>query len=445
VAEVTGGTFVAPTRSTQDTRDWSGVPIDGVVIDSRLTTGGQLFVAIKAERDGHAFVPAAVEAGAAAVMVDRAKLPEGLGVPAVVVDDTSAALLDLGSAARSRMAGNVIGITGSVGKTSTKDLTAAAVGAGLAVTASERSFNNELGVPLTLANAPESTEVAVIEMGARGPGHIALLCRIARPTIAIVTSVAAAHTELFGTLDNIAVAKGELVEALPPEGAAVLNSDDHRVAAMASRTRARALFYSTASQDSDLFAENIRLDDQLRATFKARTPWGSVVVSLGASGAHQVPNALAALGAAGVCGVDVEAAAAALARAQLSPWRMELSRTGSGAVLINDSYNANPASMKAALDALAALHAVRRVAVLGEMAELGDRSEDEHRAVAAYAEGLGIEVIAVGTHAYGREPVAGTDAAELLLADLSADDAVLVKASRVAGLERLAARLTGRS
>jgi UDP-N-acetylmuramoyl-tripeptide--D-alanyl-D-alanine ligase len=400
-----------------------------------------MFVAIKGERDGHLFVAAAVEAGAGAVMVETAQIAEGLPVPAIVVGDTSAALLALGSAARARLAGEVVGITGSVGKTSTKDLTAAALGAGKQVTASERSFNNELGVPLTLANAAESTEVAVIEMGARGPGHIALLCSIARPTVAVVTAVAAAHTELFGTLDNIAVAKGELVEALPASGTAVLNGDDERVAAMAERNAGRTLLYSTARSDSDLFAENIRLDNQLRPSFKARTPWGNVFVSLGARGAHQVPNALAALGVAGVCGVDMERAAADLAQAKLSPWRMELTRTRGGAALINDSYNANPASMRAALDALASLPARRRVAVLGEMAELGERSDEEHVAIADYADSLGVDLITVGTAAYGREPVGGIDDAERLLADLSPEDAVLVKASRVAGLERLAERL----
>ena len=419
--------------------------LESVIIDSRLARGGELFVAIKAERDGHQFVPAAVQAGAAAVMINPDKIPEGLGVPAVVVDDTGAALLALGSAARARLAGEVVGITGSVGKTSTKDLAAAALATGRTVAASERSFNNELGVPLTLANAPAGTDVTVVEMGARGPGHIALLCRVARPTIAVVTSVAAAHTEAFVTLDNVAAAKSELVEALPVGGTAVLNADDERVEAMAARTKASTLFYSVSSEAADLFAADIRLDDELRPSFVARTPWGSAEVVVGARGSHQVPNALAALAVACTCGVGLDAAASGLAGARLSPWRMELTRTANGALLLNDSYNANPASMKAALEALAALPARRRIAVLGEMAELGERSAGDHLAVADLAERLGIDVVAVGTDSYGQSPAAGIDEAQRLVGDLGPGDAVLVKASRVAGLERLAARLVGDS
>ena len=442
MAEATGGKIIWEDRDDPDGPD---VRIESVIIDSRLADGGELFVAIKAERDGHQFVGAAVEAGAAAVMVDDDKILQSLGVPAVVVEDTGAALLALGSAARGRLAGEVVGITGSVGKTSTKDLAAAALAVKWTVTASERSFNNELGVPLTLANAPTGTEVTVVEMGARGPGHIALLCRVARPTIAVVTSVAVAHTEAFRTLDNVAAAKAELVESLPSEGTAILNADDDRVAAMAARTQAGKVFYSVSNDKADLLATDIRLDDELRTRFVARTPWGRADVVVGARGAHQVPNALAALAVAGVCGVPLEAAASGLAGARLSPWRMELTRTATGGLLLNDAYNANPASMKAALESLAALPASRRIAVLGEMAELGDRSADEHVAVAVLADRLGIEVLPLGTDLYGRRPAAGIDEAERLLGELRPGDAVLVKASRVAGLERLASRLSRNS
>ncbi|HEX4862902.1 MAG TPA: UDP-N-acetylmuramoyl-tripeptide--D-alanyl-D-alanine ligase [Acidimicrobiales bacterium] len=442
VAEATGGKVVAAHGAGRtDVQPTLG----GVVIDSRLVSGGELFVAIKAQRDGHGFVGDAVRGGALAVMVDDGKLSEGLTVPAVVVGDTGEALLALGSAARRRLSADVVGITGSVGKTSTKDLASAALSRDRRVTASERSFNNELGVPLTLANAPVSTEVAVIEMGARGPGHIALLCRVAQPTVAVVTAVAAAHTEMFRTLDNVAAAKGELVEALPPGGTAILNADDSRVASMASRTGARALFYSAEGAHADLVAVDTRLDDQLRPTFTARTPWGTARVQLEARGAHQVQNALAALAVAGVCGVDVGEAAAGLAQATLSPWRMELTETSSGALLLNDAYNANPASMKAALESLASLPATRRIAVLGTMAELGERSAKEHLAIARFAGDLGIEVVAVGTADYGRPAAAGIEEVIDFLGDLEGGDAVLVKASRAAGLERLATRLSERS
>jgi UDP-N-acetylmuramoyl-tripeptide--D-alanyl-D-alanine ligase len=417
----------------------------GVSIDSRALLPGALFVALRAVRDGHQWIPAALEAGAGGLLVDRtwrpaAELP-ALGVPTVAVDDTAAALLAVGSAARDRLAATVIGITGSVGKTSTKDLTRAALSASRRTAASERSFNNELGVPLTLANAPPDAEAAVIEMGARGPGHIARLCRVARPAIGVVTAVAAAHTEAFGDLEAVAAAKAELVQSLPAGGTAILNADDPRVSAMATQTAARVLRYSSSGVTADVVADGLALDGELRPRFAVHSSWGSAEVRLEARGAHQVGNALAALAVALCCGVPLDAAAGALSGAPLSPWRMELHRLGTGATLLNDAYNANPASMTAALEALAALPARRRVAVLGEMAELGPRSPQEHQAVAGLAGRLGVEVVAVGTTAYGVAPIETLDQAVAALGTLRAGDAVLIKGSRVAGLERLAARL----
>ena len=440
VALATGGTLVVGQQAEPGS-------LSGVSIDTRRLAPGALFVALRAERDGHRWIRSAVEAGAGAVLVDEAWARSAPGPestpPFVVVADTSAALLDLGRAARSRLTAQVTGVTGSVGKTSTKDLAAAALGARLRTTASEKSFNNELGVPLTLANAPEDTEAAVIEMGARGPGHIARLCQVARPDIGVVTAVVAAHTEHFGDLEGVAAAKAELVEALPAAGTAILNGDDPRVRAMAGRTTARVLLYSAAAEpvQADLVAEQVLLDDELRPQFVVRGPWGSTSVRLGARGAHQVGNALAALAVAWCCGVPLDDAAAALTSAPLSPWRMELRRSLAGAVILNDAYNANPASMVAALDALAALPARRRVAVLGEMAELGPSSRADHQAVAERAERLGLELLPVATDAYGPGAVTGIEEAVAALGPLGPGDAVLVKASRVAGLERLAAVL----
>ncbi len=419
--------------------------LTGVSIDSRSINAGNLFVAIRAERDGHDFIGAAVRCGAAGLLVDRSRMPAVEGsIPVIVVGDTADALLDIGEAARSRLDVPVVGITGSVGKTSTKDMAAATLASRFVTVSSEKSFNNELGVPLTLANAPESTEVAVIEMGSRGPGHIAKLSRVARPTIGVVTAVAAAHTEVFGGLDQVADAKAELVEAIPERGTVVLNADDHRVLAMAERTTAEVLAYSALSPPSDradIFAQAVVLDDHLRPAFSVHTPWGSGRVRLEARGAHQVGNALAALAVALRCGVDLDAATTALTDAGLSPWRMELTRTPVGAFVLNDAYNANPASMAAALQALSEIKASRRLAVLGLMAELGDRSEGEHRAITQMTARLGIELIPFATDAYGVRPVADIDEALERLGPLRSGDAVLVKASRVAGLERLAARL----
>jgi UDP-N-acetylmuramoyl-tripeptide--D-alanyl-D-alanine ligase len=452
VAGATGGRLHPASSAGAD------ATLTGVDVDSRRLAPGMLFVALRAERDGHSWVPAALTAGAGAVMVDEAGLGSLTGaaatgprapiievpieVPIVEVLDTSAALLDLGRAARGRTGGPVVAITGSVGKTSTKDLTAAAVGAGRRVAASEKSFNNEIGVPLTLANAPESTEVAIVEMGARGPGHLRLLCEVARPEVGVVTAVVAAHTDAFGSLEAVAAAKSELVESLPGAGTAILNADDVRVDAMAARTAAGVLRYSASGRPgADVVAEGVQMDEQLRPSFRVVTPWGRAPVVLAARGAHQVGNALAALAVAGVCGISIDAAAGALARAELSPWRMDLRRARSGAAVLNDAYNANPASMSAALHALAALPGGRKVAVLGEMAELGDRSAAEHLAVAGLARSLGFELVAVDTPAYGVIPVSGIEAAAAAIEPLGPDDAVLVKASRVVGLERLVVRL----
>jgi UDP-N-acetylmuramoyl-tripeptide--D-alanyl-D-alanine ligase len=422
--------------------------LTGVGIDTRVLAPGALFVAVRAERDGHRWIDAAVLAGAGALLVDGAwagsggRLPDS--TPVVVVADTREALLGLGAVARNRLNATVTGITGSVGKTSTKDLAAAALSATKRTAASEKSFNNELGVPLTLANAAEDAEAAVIEMGARGPGHIARLCAVSRPQLGVVTAVAAAHTELFGDLDAVAAAKAELVEALPGAGTAILNLDDPRVRDMGGRTPARVLTYSARGDraiGADLVAERVGLDERLRPCFVARSPWGAPTVRLQVHGAHQVGNALAALAIAAVSGVPIEAAAEALSTTRMSPWRMELQYTRAGAAILNDAYNANPASMAAALAALAALPAKRRVAVLGVMAELGSLSQSEHAAVAALAAQLGVEVLAVATDAYASRWVADIDEAVAALGPLGPGDAVLVKASRVAGLERLASRL----
>ncbi|MBM3662056.1 MAG: UDP-N-acetylmuramoyl-tripeptide--D-alanyl-D-alanine ligase [Actinobacteria bacterium] len=416
--------------------------IEGLSIDSRTLRPGQLFAAVRGERDGHDFVADAVAAGAGACLVERVDAEALSGTPALVVDSVSDALAALARLARDRIeataAGRVVGVTGSVGKTTTKDLLASVLRQQYLTAASEKSFNNELGVPLTLANAPDDVEALVVEMGARGDGHIRTLCDLARPSVAVVTLVAAVHSEFMGGLDRIAATKGELVESLPAGGVAVLNADDERVAAMASHTASRVL---TFGDGGDVRAEDVRLDAELRATFTLRTPDGSIPVHLGVRGEHNVTNALAAAAAAWALGVDIDGTAAGLAAPELSPWRMELVRPASGAVLLNDSYNANPTSMTAALRALAEVDATRRVAVLGYMAELDD-AVAEHRRVAEVADQLGIEVVAFATDLYGVDPVEGIDAAVSALGSLGPGDAVLIKASRSVGLERLVAAIS---
>ncbi len=427
VAGATGGQLVGP-----------DVEVDGVTIDSRRVRGGELFVPVVAERDGHDYVAGALAAGAAAYLSSRP--PQG--ATAVVVDDTVAALAALGGYARSRLPERVVGITGSVGKTSVKDLLSAALSPRWRTAASVGSHNNELGVPLTLVGAPDDAEAVVVEMGARFPGDLRFLCGIARPTVAVVTAVSLVHTETFGTLEDVARAKAELVEALPAHGTAVLNADDALVAAMARRTPARVLGYGL--ERGEVRADGIALDAELRPSFTLRSPWGDASVTLAVRGRHQVANAVAAAASALACGAEPDEVATGLARAHLSPWRMALTRSPSGALVLNDAYNANPASTLAAMQALAELDVSRRVAVLGTMAELGEVSAREHGRVAAAAAELGIRVVAVAEPAYGGELVEGIEAALDALGELGEGDAVLVKGSRVAGLERLAERLAKR-
>lgn len=429
VAAATGGELVGP-----------DVEVDGATIDSRRVGAGELFVPIVAERDGHDFISDALAAGAAASLSSSGRPVDGT---TVVVDDTGAALVALGRVARARLADRVVAVTGSVGKTSVKDLLSAALAARWSTVASAGSFNNELGVPLTLLGATEGTEAVVVEMGSRGAGDLRFLCSIAAPTVGVVTGVGLVHTETFGTIEGVARAKAELVEALPADGTAVLNADDPRVAAMAVVTPASVLRYGSAGAGADVSATDVDLDGELRPSFRLRSPWGDADVRLAVRGRHQVANALAAAAAALACGVVPDAVAAGLGQAALSPWRMALERSASGALILNDAYNANPLSVAGALRALAELAASRRIAVLGTMAELGEVSAAEHRAVAALAAELGVRVVAVGEPAYGCELVDGVDEALAALGPVGEGDVVLVKGSRVARLERLAARLVG--
>lgn len=429
---------------TGGTVDGPDVEVTGAGIDSRTIQPGQLFVPVTGVRDGHDFVAAAVSAGAPAYLTTRQ--PVGTGT-AVVVDDTERALRELAIVARARVR-YTVGVTGSVGKTSTKDLLARCLAARWSTGASVGSFNNELGVPLTLLDAPDDADVVVVEMGARAPGHIAWLCDIATPTVAVVTTVAGVHLETFGTIERVAAAKGELVQALPDDGTAVLNADDQRVAAMRRLARGRVLTYSaTGDAAADLCADGVEVDASLQPRFTLRSPWGERPVRLGVRGAHNVVNALAAAGAALALDVPLDAVCEQLAAATLSRWRMELWRSASGAQVLNDSYNANPTSMAAALRALVQLPARRHVAVLGRMAELGEGSAEAHREIGELARSLGVVVVAVGEPAYGADTVDVPDDALAALArlGLGPDDAVLVKGSRSAGLEVVAQQLAGDS
>jgi UDP-N-acetylmuramoyl-tripeptide--D-alanyl-D-alanine ligase len=422
IAEAVSGTLVGP-----------DVTVDGASFDSRAVRRGELFVPIVAERDGHDFVPAAREAGAGAYLTSQPPV----GGTAIVVDDTAAALMTLAGWARRRLDVPVVGVTGSVGKTSTKDFIAAALGATRRVTANMRSFNNEQGLPVTILGAPDDVEALVVEMGMRGLGEIARLCGIARPTIGVVTRVAASHTERVGGIEGVARAKRELIEQLPSDGIAVLNADDERVAGMASVAPGDVVHFGRTGADVRITL--LELDDLARARFVIETPWGTRQLELAASGEHMASNAAAAIAVAGVVEGTIDAAVEALACAAVSAMRMEVTRTAAGAVVVNDAYNANPDSMRAALDSLAAMTADRRVAILGPMAELDDPPAGHARVMADAIE-RGIEVIATGTDLYGIRPV---DDPVRALGAIGPGDVVLVKASRSGGLERLVDELLG--
>lgn len=420
IAKITGGDHGGPPAA-----------ILRAVIDSRIARQGDIFIPVRGDRDGHDYIPAALDAGVAAYLTEY----EPVGGTAIRVGDTLRALHDLGRAARNRVPDLVVAVTGSVGKTTVKELCLGAFRHLGAVEASPASYNNELGVPLTLINATAPIDALIVEMGARGQGHIRQLCAIARPKVGIVTAVDAAHLEQFVTLEEVARAKGELVEALPASGLAVLNGDDPLVAPMAGITEARTVTFGLSSS-ADVHAGDIRMDSDLRARFRLSSPWGSADICLAVNGRHQVANALAAATPALWAGLVPTQVADGLARVTAPDGRMVIRHAPSGAVIIDDTYNANPASVRAAFQSLAALRVERRIAVLGLMAELGDMSQSAHRAIAADAEQLGIELISVDTDLYGISPTPIGDVADRI-GPLDDRCAVLVKGSRVAALERV--------
>jgi UDP-N-acetylmuramoyl-tripeptide--D-alanyl-D-alanine ligase len=426
-----------------------------VVVDSREVVPGGLFVAVKGERaDGHDFAAAATAAGAAAVLAERP-----VAVPAVVVADSVTALGDLGRSVVDRLdQAAVVAVTGSSGKTGTKDLLSQVLAARGPLVAPPGSYNTDIGVPLTVLAADTSTRTLILEMGARGLGHIARLCRIAPPTVGVVLNVGSAHLGEFGDRDSIGRAKAELVEALPVGGTAVLNGDDPVVRRMATQTEARVLMFG-ASVHADLRAQDVGLDAAGRAHFTLVAPDGTAAVALTVVGEHNVANALAAAGVAHALGLRVDLVAAELSKARaISRWRMEVTERPDGITVVNDAYNANPESMRAALKALVAMAGGRRTwAVLGEMRELGDASAADHDALGRLAVRLDVNrLVAVGSAARAVHLGAAHEgswadeaawvpdigaALDLLRQQLRPGDVVLVKASRAAGLERLAEAL----
>lgn len=444
VCEATNGEahHLAPTEVITDVR-----------IDSRDISEGCLFIAIKGERvDGHDFAAAVVAAGATAVLSGRV-----LDQPCIVVDDPVLALGRLAHWVRTRLLTcTVIGVTGSSGKTSTKEFIGGVLSADGPTVCPEGSFNTEVGVPLTILKADENTKYLVLEMGMRGEGQIRYLTEIALPSVGVIVNVGTAHAELLGSREAIARAKGEIVDSLPSDGFAILNGDDPLVAAKAADTKANVVLFGRGV-DCDVRATDVRLDAAARPSFTLTYDNESEAVTLKVHGEHFVQNALAAASVALSLGVSFDVVAAGLRIAGLdSKWRMEVRELGNNITLVNDSYNANPESMRAALAATASMAAGRRSwAILGEMRELGESSNEEHASLGRAAADMGIDrLVCIGdalaataeaAEAAGLKSVLVTDiedAVRIVTVEAITGDVILVKASRGIALERVADALS---
>jgi UDP-N-acetylmuramoyl-tripeptide--D-alanyl-D-alanine ligase len=436
-----------------------GVAIHGVSVDSRQVADGSLFVALPGERvDGHAFVVDALRAGAAAALVERS-VSGGAG-PEIVVADTLRALGDLAAWWRARHPVRIVGITGSTGKTMAKEIVADVLSGSLRTLRSEGNLNSVIGLPMSLLRLEAVHEAAVLEMGMYTTGEIARLVEIARPEVGVVLAVHATHLERAGSLERIAQAKSELPAGLPRDGLAVLNADDHRVVAMRALTPARTWTFGLGA-DADVRATDVISHGLAGTELTLVAPWVTRRLRSATPGRHLVPHALAAAALAQRMGVPIDAVAQALEAGSHADHRMSVTEAASGATLIDDTYNASPVSVGAALRFLAETPLAagrRRIAVLGDMLELGPDEERHHRQVGALAAETADVVVGVGTRgAWIAEAATAAGTARILRADdadeaaavLERDvapgpgDVVLVKGSRGIGLDRTVELLRG--
>lgn len=444
IARATAGTARPPQALT----------ITGVTADSRRVRPGDLFVALPGARtDGHLFVDLAYQHGAVAALVkgEQRLPPPPAGRALIEVEDTLWALGELGAYHRSKYHPLMVGITGSVGKTSTKDLTHAVLGVKFQTLKSEGNLNSDVGLPLSLFHLDESHQAAVLEMAMRGPGQIRRLVEIARPHIGVLTNIGTAHLESLGSIENIASAKSELLEGLPGSGVAVLNWDCPWVRRVAGRTLSRIIRYGL-EPGVDVTAGEVQSRGEEGTHFTLVVPGGSAPVRLPVAGAHMVANALAAAAVGVAAGLMVDEIARGLGQAVLTGMRVQLVRRPE-LLIINDAYNANPQSMVAALSLLKELARARAVAVLGGMLELGEYTREAHREVGRAVAALGVDlVITVGAlgaeiaaEAVGRglpphavrECRDNAGAMGVLSDELRPRDTVLVKGSRGLGMEQI--------
>ena len=427
--------------------------VRGAGIDTRTMNPGMLFLALPGTHtDGHRFVGEAIRRGAAAVLVARPPEEVVSDAAVILVPDTLRALHRLARGVRERQGPRVVGITGSVGKTSTKEMAAVVAAKAFRTARSPETWNTEIGIPLVLMNMPADCEVAVLELAMRGPGQIRELAEVCRPDIGVVTNVGESHLHFFPSRAALASAKAELVEALPAQGTAILNADDPLVAALRDRTAAHVLFFGDRG---DVRAEELRARPPRASTFRLRTPRGAAYVTLPMPGRHAVGNALAAAAVGIALGLSAEAIADGLGEAAPLPMRLEVIDRG-GVTIVNDVYNSSPQSMSVALDVVDGIEGSPRVAVLGDMKELGAVSVDAHWAVGREVAHSRFDLIiafgplardlAAAARAEGAARVEHTnelnDVIALLRRELVPGSVVLLKGSRAMAMERITAVLT---
>ena len=409
----------------------------GIAFDSRSLRLGQAFVALEGDADGHDFLQAAATAGAPFAIVQRGRSISALAC--VEVDDCDAALTALGRHCRDRLSGSlegrVIGITGSVGKTSTKDLVLAVLRSKYASAhAPEKSLNNDIGVPVTIINAPDSCDALVLEMGMRGLGEIARLCDVGQPQIGVITEVGDAHSERVGGIDGVVRAKAELVHALPSPGVAIVNSDSVNAMKTVHGIAAKVVTFGS-SETASVRWEIVSTDDRGCCTVRFAAGDESAVGAVPLPGIHMASNAASAVAVGITCGIGIMQCVEALSNAQSASQRMQWVAGQNELRILDDSYNANPMSVAAALRTVAETSATKRFAVLGVMAEVL-HSETAHREIASLCKQVGIELLALETNLYGTNPLSVDDIANAL-SHLGSDAVVLVKGSRVAATERV--------
>lgn len=426
-----------------------------VVSDTRALRAGELFIALRGPKfDGNEFVAAAAAAGAAGAVVER---EQPLALAQIVVGDTQAALEGAARAWRAQFSGAVVGVAGSNGKTTAKEMTAAILGEAGPCLATRGNLNNHIGVPLTLLRLTGAERFAVVEMGANRAGEVAHLVDVARPTVGLITNAGAEHLEGFGSLEGVARAEGEMVAGLDASGTAVINADDAYAAMWRASTRARVVTFGVHAP-ADFSASEVEASvgaQGFTTSFRLTAPSGSAAIQLNLGGAHNVANALAAAAAAAAAGAALEHIVRGLSRVRAVPGRLQFRRAVGGGWLIDDSYNANPSSVRAAIEVLATLPG-RRWLVLGDMAELGDYAPEEHVRLGEFARAHGIERLyatgplasrAAAAFGAGGESFADVPAlAKTLraaLGEASGDLRILVKGSRFNRLERVVEALAG--